>query len=59
MVIQNYSIKRNKYRKSKKLKISNIFDKKLVLSIMCDNSGSKDEKISKEKESFEILKLLD
>ena len=34
-----------------------MFDKTLVLSIVCDKCGSKDEKIFKE-ESIEILKVL-
>ena len=39
-------------------KISYIFNKALVLSIICDKCGSKDEAIYKEKESIEILKIL-
>ena len=34
------------------------FDKTLVLSIICDKCGSKDEKIFQEEESIEILKII-
>ena len=47
-----------KYRKSKNPKISWIFIKTLVLSIICGKCGSEGEKIFKEEESIEILKLL-
>ena len=40
-------IKCNKYKKFKKPKISYIFEKKLVLSIIFNNCGSKDEETSK------------
>ena len=53
-----YCIKCNKYRKSKKSKISNIFSRALVFSIICENCGSNDEKIFKEEESIKILKTL-
>ena len=47
-----------KYRKLKNPKVSYIFEKILVLSIICSKCGSKDEKIFKEKESLEVLKIL-
>ena len=37
-----------KNKKDKNRKISYIFEKKLVLSIICSKCGSKDEKIFKE-----------
>ena len=48
----------DEYRKFKDPKVSYIFEKALVLSIICINGGSKDKKISKE-ESVEILKIID
>ena len=53
---KSYCIKCNKYRKFKKPKISYIFDKTLVVFIICGEFGSSYEKISKEEESIEILK---
>ena len=53
-----YYIKCHNYRKLKNLKISYNFDKTLVLSINCDKSINKDEKIFKEEKSIEILKIL-
>ena len=47
-----------KYRKFKKLWISNIFNKTLILSIVCGRPDSNDEKIVKEEESYNILKIL-
>ena len=38
----------DEYRKFKDPKVSYIFEKALVLSIICINGGSKDKKISKE-----------
>ena len=46
-----------KYRKFEKLKISNIFEKTLMISIICSKWKNEDEKIFKEEESVEILKL--
>ena len=40
-------------------KTSRIFEKKLVLSIVCSKCGSKDENIFKKEEWIEILKILD
>ena len=48
----------SKYRKFEKPKISYLLEKTLVLSIICSKCKSKDEKIFKEKESIEILKIL-
>ena len=45
------------YRKFQKRKISHIFEKRLVLSIICSKCGYEDEKIFKE-ESNEILRIL-
>ena len=42
-------IKCSKYRKFKYPQISNIFNKKLVLFLIYDKSGSTDEKYSKER----------
>ena len=53
-----YFIKCVKYKKFKDPQISCIFDKALVLSIICDKCGSNDEKLFKEEESIEILKIL-
>ena len=47
-----------KHRKFKYPKMSYIFEKKLVLSVICSKCKSKDEKIFKEEESFEILRIL-
>ena len=41
---KTYWIKCNKYRNFKNSKISYIFDETLILSIVCDKCGSKDEK---------------
>ena len=53
-----YCIKCNKYRSLKTPNISYIFDKTLVLSIICDKCSSEEENIFKEEESIEILKIL-
>ena len=47
-----------KYRKFKNPKISYIFQKALVLSIIWSKNKNEDEKIFKEEESIEILKIL-
>ena len=47
-----------KYRKFKNPKISYIFQKALVLSIIWSKNKNEDEKIYKEEESIEILKIL-
>ena len=48
----------NKCRKFKYPKISQIFEKKLVLSIICSKCQNEDETIFEKEESFEILKIL-
>ena len=51
-------VKCNKYRKLKNPRISYIFDETLSLSTICDKCSSNDEKIFKEEESIEILRIL-
>ena len=53
-----YCVICGKYSKFDKPKISYIFGKILVLSIICSKCKSADEKTFKEKESIEILKIL-
>ena len=53
-----YCFECNKYRKFKNLKISYIYNKTLVFSVVCDKYDSKNETIFKEEESFEIGKIL-
>ena len=53
-----YCIICGKYRKFEKLKISNILEKKLVLSIICSKYKNEDENIFKEEESIEMPKIL-
>ena len=53
-----YCVICNKYRKSKQPKISYIFEKTLVLYMICSNFDNEDEKTFKEEESIEILKIL-
>ena len=53
-----YSIICGKYRKFEKPKISYILEKTLILSIICSKCKNEDEKIFKEEESIEILKIL-
>ena len=52
-----YCVICGKYRKFKNPKISYIFEKILVPSIICSKCTNEDEKIFKEEESFEILKI--
>ena len=47
-----------KYRKFEKPKISYLLEKTLVLSIICNKCKNEEEKMFKEKESIEILKVL-
>ena len=47
-----------KYRKFEKPKKSYISEKALVLSIICSKCKNEDEKLFKEEESIEILKIL-
>ena len=53
-----YCIICSKYRKFEKSKISYLLEKTLVLSIICSKCKNEDEKIFKEEESIEILKIL-
>ena len=53
-----YCVNYRKYRKFKNPKISYIFEKTLVLSITCSKCRKEDEKMFKEEESIEILKIL-
>ena len=46
------------YRKFEKLKISYLLEKTLVVSSICKKCKKEDEKLFKEKESIEILKVL-
>ena len=48
-----------KYRKIENPKISYLLEKTLVLSIICSKCKDEDEKIFKEEDSIEILKILD
>ena len=53
-----YSFICGKYRKFEKAKISYLLETILVLSIICSKSKNEDEKLFKEEESIEILKIL-
>ena len=53
-----YCIFCSKYRKFEKPKIKYLLEKTLVLSIICSNFKNKDEKILKEEDWIEILKIL-
>ena len=53
-----YCVICGKHRKFEKPKISYIFEKTLVLSIICSECENEDEKMFKEEESTEILKIL-
>ena len=52
-----YCVICGKYKKFKNSKISYIFEKTLVLSIICSKCESEDEKIFKEEQSMEILRI--
>ena len=47
-----------KYRKSGKSKISYLIEKTLVLSIICSKCKKENEKVFKEKDSTEIIKII-
>ena len=47
-----------KYRKFEKLKISYLFGKTFVLSVICSKWKNEDEKVFEEKDSIEILAVL-
>ena len=53
-----YCVICSKYRNFEKPKISYVLEKKLVLPIICSKCKNKDEKLLKEEESIEILKIL-
>ena len=53
-----YCVICRKYRKFEKPKISYLSEKTLVLSLICYKCKNEYEKIFKEKESIEILKIL-
>ena len=53
-----YCIIYGKYTKSEKRKILYLLEKTLVLSIICSKCKNGDEKILREEESIEILKVL-
>ena len=52
-----YCVICGKYRKFEKPKISYLLEKTLVLSIICSNCKNEDEKLFKEEELIEILKV--
>ena len=47
-----------KYRKSGKSKISYLIEKTLVLSIICSKCKKENEKVFKEEDSTEIIKII-
>ena len=53
-----YYVIGDNYRKFEKPKISYLLEKTLVLSIICSKCKNEDEKLFKEEESIEILKIL-
>ena len=53
-----YCVICGKYRKFEKPKTSYILEKTLVLSIICSKCKIEDEKLFKEEESIELLKIL-
>ena len=53
-----YCIICGKYRKYEKPKISYLLEKRLVLSIICSKCKNEDDKLFKEEESIEILRIL-
>ena len=53
-----YCVICGKYRKFEKTKISYLLEKTLVLSTICSKCKNKDEKVFKEENSIEILKIL-
>ena len=52
-----YCIICSKYRKFEKPKISYLLEKALLLSIICSKCNNEDEKLFKEEESIEMLKI--
>ena len=57
-MIKLYCIIWAKYKISEKPKISYIFEKTLVLSVVCSKCKNDDEKKFKKEESIEISKIL-
>ena len=53
-----YCVICGQYRKFEKLKISFLLEKTLVLSIICSKCKNENEKLFKEEESTETLKIL-
>ena len=53
-----YCVIFSKYRKFDKLKLLYLLEKTLVLPITCIKCENEDEKLSKEKESIDMLKNL-
>ena len=53
-----YCVISGKYRKFEKPKTSYFLEKTLVLSIICSKCKNEDEKLFKEEELIEILKIL-
>ena len=53
-----YCIICGKYRKYEKPKISYLLEKRLILSIICSKCKNEDDKLFKEEESIEILRIL-
>ena len=54
-----YCVICGKYRKFERPKISYIFEKTLILSIICSKCKNEDEKVFKQEEWIWILKILD
>ena len=54
-----YCVICGKYRKFEKPKISYIFEKTLILSIICSKCKNEDEKVFKQEEWIWMLKILD
>ena len=52
-----YCVICGKYRKFEKPKLSYLLEKTLVLSIICSKCKNEDEKLIKEEQSIEILKI--
>ena len=55
---KNYCTKCKKYKEFKKLRVSYICNKTLLLSTICNKCRNEDEKIFKKEESIEILKTI-
>ena len=58
MMKKLYCVNCSKYKKFEEPKISYLLEKTLVLSIICSKCKIEDEKIFKEEESIERLKIL-